>query len=112
MVITVVSALLLSTGGLYYKTGDSLYRLCISNKPLDRYGCYSYIIGVSDSLNSFKQVDEQEIACVPEGVKGDELITIISSYLRDNPKKRTYGASDLVMNALRRAYPCQNTDMD
>ncbi len=62
--------------------------------------CAGYIGGVIDTSHS--------LFCFPPGVTKREIINITIVYLHDHSKKLGLYAPNLVIKAMRAAYPCND----
>jgi hypothetical protein len=52
-------------------------------------------------------MDGMNAACLPQGVTNGQMVDVICKFLRDNPAERHKLGSDLTMNALVTAFPCE-----
>lgn len=105
-------AMLLAAFGVYFDTGEGLFRKCIAADAREQYMCFGYITAVSDAIVSYKALGFDDPACVPMGTTRRAITDEVVAYLRANPGKRDRAASDLVILAIRAAYPCGSADMD
>ena len=78
-------------------TGNDLMRHC-SASP-DNF-CAGYIGGVIDTSHT--------LFCFPPEVTEGEIINITIVYLRDHSDKLGMYAPNLVINAMRAAFPCKD----
>ena len=46
--------------------------------------------------------------CKPKGVTRGQLILIVVKYLKDNPERLHYQATQLILEAMTQAFPCQD----
>lgn len=58
-----------------------------------------YVSGVVDTGNDI-------LFCTPEGVTAGQYTAVVIKYMKDNPEKWNQGASVLVIEALKAAFPC------
>jgi hypothetical protein len=82
--------------------GNKLLQHC--NEPYGTYSggfCDGYISGVGSAFNEM-----QGFYCFPGGVKAGQVIDLVKLYLTEHPEKRNYGASSLVIAALKEKFPC------
>ncbi len=107
-----IPAILLAASGLYFETGESLYRKCIAEDVRERYYCYGFVSAVSDSVVSYKSVGAHQPVCIDTKLTRQDLRDTVVAYLRANPARRPLAASDLVIIALKEAYPCGPADPD
>ena len=89
-----------------FEDGNKLLSKC-EGDPVLRENCYGYIIGISDTMagnaiNGFR-------ACFPIGVSKVQIFAVTTTYLKDHPENRGYGAAGLVAAALADAFPCQDS---
>ena len=56
-----------------------------------------YVLGVHETLPIF---------CIPAGVTNRQITEVVSKYLKDHPEKLHLNASDLVIDAIQTAWPC------
>ena len=97
-------------------TGNAFWELC---KPQSAFyvGCVYYVIGLTDGLgmaNAFLDPNGQpKMFCLPIGgssiigsVTGVQTIDIVMSYLQRNPEQRNKDTLQLIIDALKEAYPC------
>ncbi len=78
-------------------TGNDLMRHCIASP--DSF-CAGYIGGVIDTSHA--------LFCFPPEVTKREIINITIVYLRDHSKKLGLYAPNLVIRAMRAAFPCKD----
>jgi len=78
-------------------TGNDLMQHCITAP--DSF-CAGYIGGVVDTSHA--------LFCFPPEVDKREIINITIMYLRDHPKKLGLYAPNLVIKAMRAAFPCKD----
>jgi len=62
--------------------------------------CAGYIVGVIDTSHT--------LFCFPHEVTKGEIIDIAIVYLRDHSDKLGMYAPNLVINAMRAAFPCKD----
>lgn len=84
-----------------FQDGNKLYEAC-QERPKDF--CLGYVMGITDvmqtgTVNGFK-------ACMPTNVTGNQVVDIVTAYLRKNPANRHYDAPGIVAIALGAAFPC------
>jgi hypothetical protein len=61
-----------------------------------------YVAGVVDAGNEI-------LFCTPDGVTAGQFTAVVTKYLKENPEKWNLGASSLVIDALKVAFPCKKT---
>ncbi len=91
-----------------YESGNSLLTHIKECYPaVDAIGCgyaMGYIAGtiISAQRNLISM-------CVPNGVPVSQLLDIVQKYLNENPGMRHNSASDLVVVAVVKAFPCKKS---
>lgn len=80
-----------------YVDGNNLFSAVSSGAK--RPYALGFVLGVNDAL-------DLTLVCAPPEVKVEQLLDVVSAYLRDNPAKRHMPAVDLVYLALVDVYPC------
>ena len=85
---------------LQFLTGNMLKQDCNSDVNFNRDFCFGYVIGVADS-NAL-------LICAPRnaGVTQGQFRDIAKKYLNDNPALLHRDADGLVLDALKKAFPC------
>lgn len=78
-------------------TGNDLMRHCIDSP--DSF-CAGYIGGVIDTSHA--------LFCLPSEVTKREIINITIVFLRDHPDKLGLYAPNLIIKAMRTAFPCKD----
>jgi len=78
-------------------TGNDLMRHCVASP--DSF-CAGYIGGVIDTSHA--------LFCLPHEVTKREIINITIMYLRDHSDKLGLYAPNLVIRAMRAAFPCED----
>jgi len=97
-----------SDRGVYFYTGNQLYQACTSGNQAEKGVRYGYAVAVVDRFALDNSgAGECVRASIPEGVTQGQIKDIVIKYLNDNPEKRNWMASVLVVNAIIAAFPCQ-----
>lgn len=101
-IILAIVLLLSSTGysQTQFDNGNKLKQSCESGAISESY-CLGYIIGVADS-NVLS-------ICAPGGPGGvtkGQFLSIVKKYFNDNPAQLHRDADVLVLDALKKAFPC------
>lgn len=78
-------------------TGADLMQHCITAP--DNF-CAGYIGGVIDTSHA--------LFCFPADINKRDIINITIMYLRDHPEKLELYAPNLVIRAMREAFPCRD----
>jgi len=81
--------------------GYELKELC--ENPKERGLCVGYVTGVADSMIY------ENIFCTPSSSTHERFTLIVKNYLSEHPGKLHIHAGILVLDALKEAFPCQNT---
>ena len=102
--------------------GTTLLKLCQAEERVestnnagelvDVLQCQAYVEGVftgysmvSNAL-SLKEAGVERV-CVPDEAKLKQMILVVQKYLKDHPEKLHSGAGELIMTALKEAFPCK-----
>lgn len=97
------------TGHAAYLTALDLMTMCNSGEKKHQELCASYIAGVVDyhrlirSLGTAPTVD----FCVPNGMKMEDVILHVTTYLKKQPQHDAFIASPAVALALYHYFPCK-----
>lgn len=84
-----------------FTDGNQLKAQCTnSESPANQGLCLGYVMGVTD-------VNLRDKICTPSGVTIGQLQSITIKYLNDYPDRLHYSADSLVLDALRKAFPCK-----
>jgi hypothetical protein len=97
IVAAVLAASLLGPVQAKMTTGNDLMQYCIAAP--DGF-CAGYVGGVIDTTHA--------LFCFPPEVTKKEIINITIVYLRDHSDKLGLYAPNLVIKAMRVAFPCKN----
>jgi hypothetical protein len=84
-----------------YFDGSELKKLADSQAPADVGMFRGYVAGIQDP-NSYGGV-----ICVDENVRLSQAAAVVQKYLTDNPQSWHLPAHQLVITALRNAFPCK-----
>ena len=94
---TVLAVFMVGTSHARLTTGNDLMQHCIASP--DSF-CAGYIGGVIDTSHS--------LFCFPPEITKREIINITIVYLRDHSEKLGLYAPNLVIKAMRTAFPCND----
>ena len=93
--------------------GNQLYSKCTSQATWELNFCDSYIWGVAEGVTSMDLIYSknskglfQQLICTPKGVVPQQIIDVVKKYLKDNPQNRADAATQSVLIALTKAFPC------
>lgn len=94
-----------------FKTGSELLDECSeANSGFNSGVCIGYIIAIADVSNCSKDVGGKYVGGFswqpPEGVTIGQLEKVVAKWLNNHPEKLHFGASGLVADALKTAFPC------
>lgn len=97
-------------------TGTQLLADCSSTPTsAGRTRCVSYIAGVIDGIDTLVTSSRllhpgsnayPKMYCLPVGIKAENLVAPLVSYLRQHADDLHFGASSEVMLGLMQIYPC------
>jgi len=99
-----------------FMVGNKLLNACEaqikgeSDQYIVAIACVVYILGVVDSHNTLSDSAWEGFEmkfCLPESIDGGQLVRVVTKYLQENPKHLHLGASDMVLNSLSAAFPCE-----
>ncbi len=92
-----------------FMNGNQLFENCTAIQ-LDEIGvCYGYIEGVADSISGVQATGGSYRGvkiCTPTTITSQQAVDVTLNWLKSNPRHRHYAASDLVAQALAKAWPC------
>jgi hypothetical protein len=101
--LSIAFALTVASYGSWFVTGNQLLSWCSTDAT--EPACASYVLGVADSIIN-------QMACIPRGVVGAQLVDITVAWLRAHPQIRHEGAQSMVATAIATAFPCHSSDGD
>jgi hypothetical protein len=81
-------------------TGNFLVEYCDGTRAAPTI-CKAYIIGVADTLALKNGI------CRPNGATDDQVVAIVTAYLKKRPADWHIHAAFITRNALTEAFPCQ-----
>ena len=86
-----------------FEDGNRLLSNCEGDAVLQE-NCHGYLIAIADTMvenaiNGFR-------ACFPIGVSKSQIFAVATTYLKDHPEIRDFGAAGVVAAALSKAFPC------
>lgn len=97
-----------------FMTGNSLWELCSADED-DEIGaiyvgrCNGYIIGVVDAAKVIPELEGAKSSiCTPIGLTQGQAQDVVKLYVKNNPDKRHWAASFLVVMALKSSWACKN----
>jgi hypothetical protein len=104
-------------------SGNAFLRLCSAvdkeNKTSTEWmwvtGCTGFVSGFTDGVKFGTQYAEDKagkkvpgLFCLPGEVENGQIIRIILKYIRDHPEEAHQPTSFLLVDALRRSFPCRS----
>lgn len=103
------------------RSGNAFVRLCsaIEKDPRTKAEaelsarCAYYVLGVVQGVEFGATVVEAkgkkvpELFCRPSEVENGQLVKVVVKYIHDAPEFAHLPTPDLIINAMRRAYPCK-----
>jgi hypothetical protein len=66
-------------------------------------GCVGYVLGVVDGYND---AADHDFLCAPADSTAEQLGLVTLKYLHEHPEELHKPASDLIVKAVRAAFPC------
>jgi hypothetical protein len=84
-------------------SGNQLLAKITSSEYMDKAQAIGYIQGVYDAGLHIRH-------CAPDnaGINAGQVQDIVRNYLERNPATRNYAADVLIIDALRKVWPCAN----
>jgi hypothetical protein len=93
-------------------TGNQLLALCEQPNRMSEGYCIGFISGIDEGFRAAEFLyrhlrPDEGHHCRPNGVNAGQLQDIVMRDLRQSPQRRHEPASLLVLDSLRRAFPCR-----
>jgi hypothetical protein len=110
-VIAAAALVLFTSHAMAQFTGMELLNMCTTEAEGQDVVCMGYLLGLNDAMNfnNAKLEAPQRIYCVPpESVTSWQIQLVVIKYLEDHPEKLHEEAVVGVMDALTKAFPCEN----
>src|SRR5262245_51234103 len=79
-------------------SGNELWDNCQNSTKLPF--CYGYILGATQTYSITRPMKSQSFFCISPEVQNQQVLDIVTSYLRDHPEKRQWPGPTLVIFAL------------
>ena len=103
-----LSAMTVSASGqdvmVVYRASE-LLSICESSATSDIARCQGFVIGVTDTLSD---PDMSKVPiCFPKGVNVNQMVAIVTKFMRDNPAHLHVSAAATTAIALRLSFPCK-----
>jgi hypothetical protein len=104
------------------RSGNAFVRLCSTIDKDQRSEaesellarCAYYVLGVvqgaefgATAIEAKSGKKVPELFCFPNDIENGQLVKIVVKYIREAPEFAHLPTPDLVINAMRRAYPCK-----
>ncbi len=83
-----------------FYTGNKLKTLCNSQNYVESSVCMGYVNGVTDSFSGY-------LICLPPDVTTGQLVDMVKKYMNDNPAKLHEPSTSIVIDAIKKDFPCK-----
>ncbi len=91
-------------------TGVALRDLCSGARgAAGSVTCSTYILGFTQGFALGQSTPGR--ACIPDGMRGEQLETIVRNFMRDFPDRLNEASEVIVAVAMMRAFPCAGRSM-
>jgi hypothetical protein len=87
-----------------FVSGNELWENCQDSTKLPF--CYGYILGAAQSYSIAHPMKTQPFFCISADVQSQQVVDVVTSYLREHPEKRQWPGPTLVIFALGEKFPC------
>jgi len=87
-----------------FVSGNELWDNCQDSNRLKF--CYGYILGAAETYRVTRPMKSQPFFCMSPEVQNQQVLDIVTSYLREHPEKRQWPGPTLVIFALGEKFPC------
>tara|TARA_R110001632_G_scaffold105926_1_gene215534 strand:+ start:9955 stop:10305 length:351 start_codon:yes stop_codon:yes gene_type:complete len=92
---------------LNFYSGNTLLAACEIENNFEQAMCQGYLMAVNDTHYAATMWGGlEQFSCLQEGVMSNQLQKIWIKWANENPEKLHFEASGLVLNAYRKAFPC------
>jgi hypothetical protein len=88
-----------------FDNGNKLLEYCESTDPFYLGACVGHITAISDTLATQNGVNGY-FACPPADATRQQLMDVVTHWLREHPEARHYAANGITARALSEAFPC------
>ena len=85
-------------------SGNELWDNCQDSNKLQF--CNGYILGAAQTYSITRPMKSQPFFCISPGVQNQQVLDIVTTYLREHPEKRQWPGPTLVIFALGEKFPC------
>lgn len=98
----IFTMLALFTGSAHadFYTGNKLKSLCNSQNYVESSVCIGYTVGITDSFSGY-------LFCPPAEVTAGQLVEMVKKYMNENPAKLHEPSSSIVVDAIKKDFPCK-----
>ena len=88
---------------LTFVNGAELQQACTTNTA----ACAAYVMGVADETSNLSaNLRLKPLYCSPDGVLGNQLAQVVTTFLNQHPQLWQYSAAFVVDSALISNFPC------
>lgn len=93
-------------------SGNELHKLCQSYQGANRLpegaGCSFYISGSAQTLIMHEDMESSVLRqpCPGKGVTNEQIVDVVVKWLNDHPENRELPAPYIIMESLKKAFPC------
>jgi hypothetical protein len=91
-----------------FETGRTLLQKC-GGDAASQSRCLSYIEGVADAMRleqAYRRTFFGARVCINQNILSREIKDIVVRWLKDHPDRQRYPASQLIAQAVFKAFPC------
>ena len=105
---TIVAGLMFAVPAHAATTGEELNRACTSTNDDQFVGyCLGFVLAAMEMWNYVELNMDMCLFYVPDKATPDQMIAVLTKYLRDHPEGWDGPAIGVVMTAFRDAWPCK-----
>lgn len=93
-------------------SGTQLYKFCVTKPAEDPLGggsgmfCLGYLTSMRNVMASGSPLAGQR-ACIPAKADGNQIVDVVTNYIRSHPDTRHLPAYVLVSRAFSASFPCR-----
>lgn len=98
--LILIAALAASPAYAQFYSGNDLLEKLNDTNPAQRMFALGYVAAVIDTV-----IDVQ--VCPPDQIQVGQVRDIVHRWLQNNPDKRQFTASSIVIHALKQSWPCK-----
>src|SRR5262245_41808726 len=78
-----------------FVSGNELWESCQDSNKLQF--CYGYIVGAAQTNSISRPMKTKPFFCIAPAVQNQQLLDIVTSYLREHPEKRQWPGPTLII---------------